>query len=150
MLRLRLMADMHVNFPVFFNSWRRLEGDTKTLAQLASIVWQAVNLPGVKHLKVWGSSLEAHGSLCRYLRKARLMVIGRWDATKNSLFPLLNKWALGCDFTAATSDRTHALIRSVGRTALWACARSSSYVYGCVGLSFLARVWHLHVLQARS
>lgn len=55
------------------------------------------------------------GSLCRYLQKARLIVMGRWDATKNSLFPLLNKWALGCDFIAATSDITHALVGAVGR-----------------------------------
>lgn len=67
--------------------------------------------------------------------------------------PFLNKWALGYDSTAATSDITQALIRAVGRTAPWAC--SSLYVYSCADLSIFACVltWkHAapHVSQGRT
>lgn len=65
-----------------------------------------------------------HGLVFRYLRKPRLIVMAKWDATKNSLFHLLNKWAQGCDSIAATSDITHALMRAAGREELWKRAHS--------------------------
>lgn len=69
------------------------------------------------------------GRLTYTCRKPKLIVTGRWDATKNSLFFLLNKWALGCDFIAASSDIIHALIGAVweggGRWAWWEYACSS-------------------------
>lgn len=52
--------------------------------------------------------------------------MAKWDATKNSLFRLLNKWALGCGSVAATSDITHACIRTAHQWGgwLWKCAPS--------------------------
>lgn len=44
----------------FFNSLGRLAQDCETHGQLASSGWEAVNLSWVKHLNVWGASLEAH------------------------------------------------------------------------------------------
>lgn len=110
------MDDMHVTF---LTAWGRLGGeDSKTHAQLASSGREAVN-PSLAKASECARRQSVgpvqYGSLCRYLQKARLIVMGRWDATKNSLLLLLNKWALGCDFTAATSDITPALIRAVGR-----------------------------------
>lgn len=61
--------------------------------------------------------------------------MGRWDATKNSLFSFLNKWALGCDFIAASSDITHALIGAVWEQ--WGEGGRALWEYACPSLAFV-------------
>lgn len=82
---------------MYWNSLDRLESDYKTHAPLASSGWKAARLPSVKSAWMRNSPIEGPAQY-GYLQEVRLIAMGRWDATMNTLFLLLNKWARGCDF----------------------------------------------------